>query len=101
MNLFDRVAVPAHVMARKVGPETVILDLAGGTYFGLDPVGARIWQLMGEGLTLADVCTAMLEAYDVTREVIEKDVLALATLLEGKQLVSVASAAEPTESIPR
>jgi hypothetical protein len=36
-------------MARTVGDETVILDLANGTYYGLDPVGARMWQLMSEG----------------------------------------------------
>jgi len=49
MNLSDKVTIPAQVMARTVGDETVILDLASGTYYGLDPVGARIWQLMSEG----------------------------------------------------
>ena len=49
MNLSDKVSIPTQVMARTVGDETVILDLASGTYYGLDPIGARIWQLMGEG----------------------------------------------------
>ena len=38
-------------MVYFLGDETVILDLASGTYYGLDPVGARIWQLMAEGQT--------------------------------------------------
>ena len=89
MNLSDKVTIPAQVMARTVGNETVILDLASGTYYGLDPVGARIWQLMTESQTLAQVCSVMLEEYEVTREDIERDVLMLVQTLLDKQLVSV------------
>ena len=90
MRLTDEVTIPTQVMARRVGDETVILDLASGTYFGLDPVGARIWQLMTEGKTLAEVCATMLAEYEVTREGIERDVLRLAEELRAKQLISVA-----------
>ena len=90
MRLTDKVTVPEQVMARQVGEETVILDLASGTYFGLDPVGARIWQLMTEDKTLAEVCATMLAEYEVTREDIERDVLRLAEELRAKQLISVA-----------
>lgn len=89
MTLNDKVTVPTQIMARQVGEETVILDLASGTYFGLDPVGARIWQLMAEGRTLAGVCATMLAEYEVTREDIERDVLSLAEELREKQLISI------------
>jgi hypothetical protein len=89
MNLTDKVTIPDQVMARQVGEETVILDLASGTYFGLDPVGARIWQLLTEGKTLDDVCATMLAEYEVTREDIERDVLGLTEELRAKQLISI------------
>ena len=89
MNLFDKVTIPAQVMARVVGDETVILDLANGTYYGLDPVGARIWQLMFEGQTLVQICEAMLAEYEVTREDIERDVATLGQTLLDKNLVSI------------
>lgn len=89
MNLTDKVSIPAQVMARQVGEETVILDLASGTYFGLDPVGARIWQLMGEGRTLAEICTAMLDEYEVSREALERDVIELAETLLAQKLISI------------
>ena len=88
MNLTDKVTIPAQVMAREVGDETIILDLANGTYYGLDPVGARIWQLMAEGQTLVQVCEVMLAEYEVTREDIEHDVLALVQTLLERQLVN-------------
>ena len=87
MKLTDKVAIPAQVMARTVGEETVILDLASGTYFGLDPIGARIWQLIGEGRTLAEICATMLEEYEVEREQLETDVLRLTGELVERGLV--------------
>ena len=90
MKLTDKVTIPAQVMARQVGEETVILDLAGGGYFGLDPVGARIWQLMADGKTLAEVCEVMLNLYEVSLEDIERDVLGLAQDLSEKRLISLA-----------
>lgn len=89
MNLTDKPTIPAQVMARQVGDEAVILDLAGGTYYGLDPVGARVWQLIGEGRTLGDICEALLGEYDVTREQLERDVLDLADTLLEKKLISL------------
>ena len=90
MNLSDKVSIPTQVMARTVGDETVILDLASGTYFGLDPVGARIWALMGEGRALAEICTTMLEEYEVERKQLEADVLRLAEELAERGLVALA-----------
>jgi hypothetical protein len=92
MNLSDKLTIPPQVMARQVGEETVILDLASGTYFGLDPVGARIWQLLAEGGTLAEVCETMLSEYEVSQEEIERDVIRLAEELSAKQLIIAGAA---------
>ena len=90
MNLSDNVTIPSQVMARLVGDETVILDLASGTYYGLNPVGARIWQLMAEGKSLASVCEILVEEFDVSRETLELDVLHLTKELCAKGLVNIA-----------
>jgi len=87
MNLKDTFAIPSQVMARQVGDETVILDLASGTYYGLDPVGARIWQLVGEGRTLAGICEMLLGEYAVDREVLERDAQLLMEALHSRGLV--------------
>lgn len=90
MNLSDKVSIPPQVMARTVGDETVILDLASGTYFGLDPVGARIWELMGEGKTLGEICEQMLEEYEVSREELDRDTMRLAQELADQGLIGPA-----------
>ena len=90
MKLSDKVSIPPQVMARTIGDETVILDLASGTYFGLDPVGARIWELLGDGKTLAEICEQMLEEYEVSREELERDTLRLAQELADQGLIGLA-----------
>jgi hypothetical protein len=90
MTLTDTISIPPQVMTRTVGEEVVVLDLATGTYFGLDPVGARIWELMGEGKTLYEICDRMLQEYEVTREELERDTLRLAEELNGQGLIQIA-----------
>ena len=53
----------------------------------LDPVGTRVWQLVEQGNTLAEVRDAMLDEFDVSRELLERDILALAADLAEKQLI--------------
>lgn len=90
MNLSEKVTIPTQVMARTVGDETVILDLASGTYFGLDPVGARIWQLMAEGRALVEICATMLNEYEVEHAQLEMDILRLTGELLERGLVVLA-----------
>jgi hypothetical protein len=87
MKLSDKVGIPQHVIARQVGEESVMLDLEKGAYFGLDPVGARVWQLLAEGMTLAQACDCLMEEYEVSREDIERDVIALAEHLAANGLI--------------
>jgi hypothetical protein len=92
MTLFDKVVVPAEVMARQIGEETVILDLKSGAYFGLEAAGSRIWQLLAAGTTLAEVCETVEGEYDVAHEALERDVLELAEQLQREGLLTTTSA---------
>jgi Coenzyme PQQ synthesis protein D (PqqD) len=84
-----RFEVPAQVMARQVGGETVILDLASGTYFGLDEVGARFWALAGQGLAMSQIAVELLSEYAVDADSLQVDLDRLAhELLERRLLVT-------------
>ena len=87
MKLTDQIIVPDEVVAREVGDETMLLDLASGTYFGLDAVGARIWQMLEAGNTPAEACDAILADYDVERSIVERDVGALLGELAERRLI--------------
>lgn len=77
MSLDNVFVVPDHVFARRIGEEVVILNTESGTYFGLDPVGARAWDLITEGAPLKAVCEAMVDEYEVEPEQLERDITKL------------------------
>nr|WP_298925198.1 PqqD family peptide modification chaperone [uncultured Erythrobacter sp.] len=88
MNLNDRFVASEDVVAREVSGETVLLDLTNGQYFGLDPVGGRIWELLSEKpRSLSAVCDTIESEYDAPRETIEADILALAADLAERDLI--------------
>jgi hypothetical protein len=75
------------VLFQEVGGEAVLLDLASETYFGLNPVGTRIWQLLGDGSALQSIRDTLVAEYDAPPEQIETDLLTLATQLSDAGLV--------------
>lgn len=75
------------VLFQEVGGEAVLLDLASETYFGLNPVGTRIWQLIGEGSALQAIRDTLVAEYDAPPEQIESDLLMLAAQLCDAGLV--------------
>lgn len=87
MELTRTFSISTQVVARELGGETVILDLASGAYFGLDTIGAQVWRLLDAGKPLSEICDAIFDEYEVAREELERDVLALVHDLEDRKLI--------------
>lgn len=52
-------------VAANLADEVVILNLKDEIYFGLNPLGARIWNLIQTPRTVQDVQDILVEEYDV------------------------------------
>ncbi|MBH5321241.1 PqqD family protein [Aurantiacibacter sediminis] len=80
------------VIAREVGGETVLLDLENGVYFGLNPVGGRIWNFLdGETRSVVEITQLLSEEYEIDAVQAEADVIALATDLLEHGLIKPAA----------
>jgi hypothetical protein len=86
ISLRDSLVIRQEVVFRELGDEAVLLNLKTGTYFGFDPVGARIWRLIVEHGSLARVLEVMLEEYEVEPGMLERDLLELCRQLCAKGL---------------
>ncbi|WP_263018076.1 PqqD family protein [Natronobiforma cellulositropha] len=82
------VAAGDHLTTELEG-ELVILDADSGTYYGLNEVGRRIWELIDEPRSVADIERRLLEEYDVEREQVAADVRSLVDDLATRGLVSL------------
>lgn len=79
------------VVFRDLGGEAVLLHLGTATYFGLDDVGTRVWQLVVDGRSVREVCAALAAEYDAPTEDIERDVSDLLDRLMKKDLLRATS----------
>ena len=76
-------------MSRLVGDETVLLDLASGTYFGLDGVGKSIWESIADGHNLGQAASVIVAEYEVDPERASADVIEFAQNLVERGLLEI------------
>lgn len=81
--------VSNEVLSQEIAGESVLLDLQGENYFGLDSVATRMWQLIQEHQSTEQVFEKMLAEYDVTPEQLASDLEEMIGQLEKYGLVSV------------
>jgi hypothetical protein len=87
-----RISVPEGVLFQEVNDQAALLDLATETYFGLDDVGARMWQALEKTGTIEGAVEELSAVYAVDAERLAGDVRGLVEQLRGHGLVVVEDA---------
>ena len=73
--------------------EGAILNIKSGVYYGLDPVGARIWSLMQEPREVAEIQNAITDESEVEPGRCPRNLVELLEKLLAKGLIEVKNAA--------
>lgn len=89
VTLAGRVERSGEVLVQEVGGEAVLLDMTSERYFGLDPIGARVWALLGEHDELQHVFDHLCSEYEAEPERIRTDLLALLNQLSAARLIRI------------
>ncbi|MDJ0795942.1 MAG: PqqD family peptide modification chaperone [Calothrix sp. MO_167.B12] len=89
VTIESRVVVAKEQLSSELNGETIILNLKSGVYFGLNPVGASIWNLIQSPKTVNEIRDAILVKYPVEPEKCESDLLALLQELHTEELIEV------------
>lgn len=76
-------------VSTNLSGESVVLHMSRAVYFGLDVVGTRVWELIQEPRTLAEVAARLEAEFDVTPERAMADLQAFATDLVKNGLADV------------
>lgn len=77
VTLETRVQVSSEVLHQQVLDEMIILDLEGEHYYGLNPVGARVWDLLDGDRSLAQVAEIISREFDAPLLQVQEDLIAL------------------------
>lgn len=75
------------VIWRLVDDEVLLLDTNTGNYLSLNRSGSRIWTLLLEGNSVAQIAKLVSTEFGVSEEVVRGDVLAIVDELERERLV--------------
>jgi hypothetical protein len=84
-----RIVAVADQVSCDLAGEAAILNLKNGVYYGLNSVGAFIWNLVQQPKSIDEVKTAVLKEYDVDATQCEADLLLLLADLKENGLIEV------------
>ena len=69
--------------------ETILLSSTTNLYYGLDPVGSRMWELIQQPQRLSALCNQLASDFDVELSVCERDIRDLIGKMAEADLVKV------------
>jgi Coenzyme PQQ synthesis protein D (PqqD) len=90
-----KLAPEAHVVVSKdqiacdLGGDASVVTWKDDIYYGLDPVGKRVWQLIQEPVTVAQIRDVLSAEYDVEAAQLEADIRELLEQLAEQGLVEI------------
>ena len=85
-----KISVTKEQVSCELGGEAVILQTGDGIYYGLNAVGNFAWQLVQKApRTFDEVVQAVVNEFDVTRDVCESDLTRLFREMAGAKLLSI------------
>jgi Coenzyme PQQ synthesis protein D (PqqD) len=93
LSVHSIVVASSEQVSCPLGEESAILSLKNSMYYGMNPVGTRIWTLLKEPRSVEQLRDALLNEYDVDAALCERDLLDLLGKMKSEGLIEVRSAA--------
>lgn len=89
---FDqKLTITQDTLINHIEGESVLLNLKSENYFGLDPVGTRMWTLLATSDSIQSAYEALLDEYDVGADKLRMDMQELIEKLIANGLMEVAA----------
>ena len=80
--------ISKEVLSSKIDEEVVLMSIEADSYFGLDPIGSHIWELLSvKPATLNELVQTLLEEYDTDIETCQQDVKAFIDDMSARKLI--------------
>jgi Coenzyme PQQ synthesis protein D (PqqD) len=93
LSLHSIVVAISEQVSCPLGDESAILNLKNSVYYGMNPVGARVWNLVQQPKSVSQLRDALLEEYEVEAAQCERDLLDLLEQMRLEGLIEIRRAA--------
>ena len=80
--------VNREILSSKINEEAILMSIEMDSYFGLDLIGSRIWELLSKKAATSDELVGILmEEYDINEKTCRVDVQQFIDELSAKKLI--------------
>lgn len=76
-------------ISSKMDDETIMLNIDKGEYYGINPIGSRIWELLEKPLTILELSNLLINEFDIDIDNCKKDVSVFIQHLQNKNMVKL------------
>lgn len=77
------------LVSSNMDGETVMMSIENGEYFGLNPVGSRMWELIENPIEVDALIELLLDEFDVSHEQCEIETMEFLNHLLDKKLLTI------------
>lgn len=89
LSIDSIVSVAPEQLSCALGDESAILNMKNSVYYGLDPVGTRIWSLIQQRISVRELRNRLMDEYEVGADQCEGDLLSLLEKMRNEGLIRV------------
>lgn len=89
LTLTSRIRKSDDQVSCDLNGEVAILNLKTALYFGLDPVGAVVWNALEEPASATELADAIMARFDVGQDQCRSDLLDLLNRMHAAGLIEV------------
>jgi hypothetical protein len=93
LSVHSIVVATSDQVSCPLGEESAILNLKNSVYYGVNPVGARVWNLLQHPKRVSELRDALLQEYEVEPARCELDLLDLLEKMRLEGLIEIRRAA--------
>ena len=79
------------LLSNNLGDDIVMMDIEQGSYYGLENVAARIWELTEEPVSFGSLCERLTGEYDISPEQCRQEVNTFLDDLLKRNIVEIVS----------
>jgi hypothetical protein len=95
LSVHSVVIASSQQVSCPLGEESAVLNMKNSVYYGMNAVGARVWNLLQQPRSVADLRDVLLGEYEVDEELCERDLIQLLRQMHGEGLIEIVGASAP------
>lgn len=77
------------LVSTRIDEDTVMMSIDNGEYYGLNPIGTRVWELIENPVVVSQIISRLQDEFDVSPEVCEADTMEFLNQLYAKNLLYI------------